>query len=64
MAGSYDLNGLPLAQALWSAGFVLLLLRFRPCAGPAGRIPPPARLVRIVSARGRDTRSRSCSASP
>ncbi|SNR87857.1 acyltransferase family protein [Actinacidiphila glaucinigra] len=49
--GSYDLNEIPLAQALWSAGFVLLLLRFRPCAGPAGRIPPLDRLVRIVSAR-------------
>ncbi|MFI2297236.1 acyltransferase [Actinacidiphila glaucinigra] len=49
--GSYDLNEIPLAQALWSAGFVLLLLRFRPCASPAGRIPRLDRLVRIVSAR-------------
>ncbi|WP_431959844.1 acyltransferase family protein [Actinacidiphila sp. bgisy160] len=52
--GSHDLNEIPLAQALWSAGLVLLLLRFRPCAGlvePAGRIRPLDRLVRIVSAR-------------
>ncbi|MFE0628046.1 acyltransferase [Streptomyces sp. NPDC058864] len=49
--GSYDLNEIPLAQALWSAGFVLLLLRFRPGAGPTGRIRPLDRLVRIFSAR-------------
>ncbi|MDX2650107.1 acyltransferase [Streptomyces sp. PA03-1a] len=49
--GSYDLNEIPLAQALWSAGFVLLLLRFRPGAGPAGRLRTLDRAARIVSAR-------------
>jgi peptidoglycan/LPS O-acetylase OafA/YrhL len=49
--GSYDLNEIPLAQALWSAGFVLLLLRFRPRGDVVGRVPALDRLVRIVSAR-------------
>ncbi|MFD0024712.1 acyltransferase [Streptomyces sp. NPDC058382] len=49
--GTYDLDDIPLAQALWSAGFVPLLLRFRPDAGWLGRRPRAERVVRIFNAR-------------
>ncbi|WP_405762638.1 acyltransferase family protein [Streptomyces sp. NBC_01420] len=49
--GSYDLDDIPLAQALWSAGFVLLLLRFRPDVGWPARRPVWDRVVRVFNAR-------------
>jgi hypothetical protein len=49
--GSYDLNNIPLAQALWSAGFVLLLLRFRPDFGWLARRPVADRIVTVFNAR-------------
>jgi hypothetical protein len=49
--GSYDLNEIPLGQALWSVGFVLLLLRFRPRMDWLGRIRPLDRLVSVFNAR-------------
>nr|WP_299534846.1 acyltransferase [uncultured Streptomyces sp.] len=49
--GSYDLDDIPLAQALFSAGFVLLLLRFRlDCQGLAKR-PAADRVVAVFNAR-------------
>jgi len=49
--GSYDLDDIPLAQALWSAGFVLLLLRFRPACAWLGRHPVASRVVKVFNAR-------------
>lgn len=49
--GSYDLDDIPLAQALWSAGFVLLLLRLRPACAWLGRRPVAARVVKVFNAR-------------
>ncbi|MFJ6465311.1 acyltransferase [Streptomyces sp. NPDC091387] len=49
--GSYDLDDIPLAQALWSAGFVLLLLRFRPGFERLGRHPVAERVVKVLNAR-------------
>ncbi|MFF5568359.1 acyltransferase [Streptomyces sp. NPDC012623] len=49
--GTYDLDDIPLAQALWSAGFVLLLLRFRPGFGGPARWPLADRVVRVFNAR-------------
>ncbi|WUD75639.1 acyltransferase [Streptomyces sp. NBC_00510] len=44
-----DLGEIPLAQALWSAGFVLLLLRFRPRR--MGRLPVADGAVGLLNAR-------------
>lgn len=49
--GSYDLDDIPLAQALWSAGFVLLLLRFRPRFDGLVRHPVADRIVTVFNAR-------------
>ncbi|MFJ5100883.1 acyltransferase [Streptomyces sp. NPDC088554] len=49
--GTYDLDDIPLAQALWSAGFVLLLLRFRPDFGWLARRPVADRVVTVFNAR-------------
>ena len=49
--GTYDLNDLPLGQALWSTGFVLLLLRFRPRVDWLRRVPPLDRTVSVFNAR-------------
>ncbi|MFE3906073.1 acyltransferase [Streptomyces sp. NPDC059153] len=49
--GSYDLDDIPLAQALWSAGFVLLLLRFRPDFGWPARHAVADRIVKVFNAR-------------
>ncbi|MFG2626170.1 acyltransferase [Streptomyces sp. NPDC048473] len=49
--GSYDLDDIPLAQALWSAGFVLLLLRFRPDFGWLARHAVADRIVKVFNAR-------------
>ncbi|MER5894216.1 acyltransferase [Streptomyces sp. NPDC001876] len=49
--GSFDLDDIPLAQALWSAGFVLLLLRFRPRFDGLARHPVADRLVTVFNAR-------------
>ncbi|WP_240677826.1 acyltransferase family protein [Actinacidiphila soli] len=45
----YDLNDIPLAQALWSLGFVLVLLRFRPRRLP--RMPFADGVVGVLNAR-------------
>lgn len=47
----YDLNEIPLAQALWSLGVVLLLLRWAPPTGGLDRVPGLGRLVDFVTAR-------------
>ncbi|MFE4650925.1 acyltransferase [Streptomyces sp. NPDC056707] len=49
--GSYDLDDIPLAQALWSAGFVLLLLRFRPDFSGLARHRAADRIVKVFNAR-------------
>lgn len=49
--GRADLDDIPLAQALWSAGFVLLLLRFRPRFDGLVRRPVADRLVTVFNAR-------------
>ncbi|MEV7869545.1 acyltransferase [Streptomyces sp. NPDC088124] len=49
--GTYDLDDIPLGQALWSAGFVLLLMRFRPDLGWLGRRPVADRVVKVFNAR-------------
>ncbi|MDQ0792930.1 acyltransferase family protein [Streptomyces sp. B1I3] len=49
--GTVDLDGIPLAQALWSAGFVLLLLRCRPRFGALARHPVADRAVTVFNAR-------------
>ncbi|WP_267899052.1 acyltransferase family protein [Streptomyces corynorhini] len=49
--GTYDLDDIPLAQALWSAGFVLPLLRFRPDFGWLARRPVADRIVSVFNAR-------------
>ncbi|MFJ7494040.1 acyltransferase [Streptomyces sp. NPDC097727] len=49
--GSYDLDDIPLAQALWSAGFVLLLLRFRPDFEWPARHAVADRIVKVFNAR-------------
>ncbi|SHN26285.1 acyltransferase family protein [Cryptosporangium aurantiacum] len=48
---TYDLNGIPLGQALWSIAFIIPLLRFAPDAGWIGRTPFLGRLVALVNAR-------------
>lgn len=45
----YDLGEIPLAQALWSVGFVLLLLRFRPRRLP--RLPGVDAVVGLLNNR-------------
>ncbi|MBB5788326.1 acyltransferase family protein [Jiangella mangrovi] len=47
----YDLNEIPLAQALWSLGVVLLLLRWAPPMGGVDRVPGLGRLVDFITAR-------------
>lgn len=47
----YDLNEIPMAQALWSVGAVLALLRWSPQMGWLGRTPVLGRLVTILNAR-------------
>jgi hypothetical protein len=49
--GSYDLDEIPLGQALWSAGFVLLLLRFRPSFEGIARFKVLDRVIKIFNAR-------------
>ncbi len=49
--GSYDLNEIPLAQALVSAGFVLVALRVSPSMAWLDRVPVLGRLVTVLNAR-------------
>ncbi len=51
VGGTFDLDGIPLAQALWSAGFVPLLLRFRPRFDELVRHPVADRTVTVFNAR-------------
>ncbi|WP_307812942.1 glycosyltransferase [Micromonospora coerulea] len=46
-----DLNDIPVAQAFWSLGFVLLLLRVRPPMTWLARIRPLDRLVAALNSR-------------
>ncbi|SHN48063.1 acyltransferase family protein [Cryptosporangium aurantiacum] len=48
---SYDLNGIPVAQALWSLAVIVPLLRFAPDASWIGRTPVLGRFVALVNAR-------------
>jgi peptidoglycan/LPS O-acetylase OafA/YrhL len=47
----YDLNDIPLAQALYSLGFVLIVLRAGPPMGWLARIRPLDRLVTLLNSR-------------
>lgn len=47
----YDLNEIPLAQALWCPGAVLVLLRWSPGLTWLDRVPVLGRLVTVVNAR-------------
>ncbi|WP_231642408.1 glycosyltransferase [Saccharomonospora sp. NB11] len=49
--GSYDLNEIPLAQALVSAGFVLVALRVSPSLRVLDRLPALGRFVTVVNSR-------------
>ncbi|MCE3552797.1 glycosyltransferase [Pseudonocardia sp. RS11V-5] len=46
-----DLNEIPMAQALVSAGFVLLALRVNPAMGWVDKVPGLGRLISVVNAR-------------
>jgi cellulose synthase/poly-beta-1,6-N-acetylglucosamine synthase-like glycosyltransferase/peptidoglycan/xylan/chitin deacetylase (PgdA/CDA1 family) len=46
-----DLNEIPMAQALVSAGFVLLVLRINPSMGWVDKVPGLGRLISVVNAR-------------
>ncbi|MFR9806198.1 glycosyltransferase [Pseudonocardia sp. RS010] len=46
-----DLNEIPMAQALVSAGFVLLALRINPSMGWVDKVPGLGRLIAVVNAR-------------
>ncbi|WP_084701622.1 acyltransferase family protein [Cryptosporangium arvum] len=48
---SYDLNGIPIAQSLWSIAVILPLLRFAPDASWIGRTPVLGRFVALVNNR-------------
>ncbi|GAA3397000.1 acyltransferase [Cryptosporangium minutisporangium] len=48
---SYDLNAIPIAQALWSMAIIVPLLRFAPEASWIGRTPVLGRFVALVNAR-------------
>lgn len=48
---TYDLNGIPLANALWSIAVIIPLLRFAPDASWIGRTPFLGRLVALVNNR-------------
>ncbi len=50
-AGTYDLNGIPVAQAAYSLGFVLVLMRLRVPTGWLARFRPADRLVTVLNAR-------------
>ncbi|WUP52890.1 acyltransferase [Micromonospora globbae] len=50
-AGGFDLNDIPLAQAFYSLGFVLVLLRARPPLGWLARARPLDRLVTWLNGR-------------
>lgn len=47
----YDLNEIPMGQALWSVGAVLVLLRFAPKMAWLDRTPVLGRLVTVINAR-------------
>ena len=47
----FDLNEIPLAQALWSVGAVLMLLRPSPRLDWLDRLPALRRLVTVLNAR-------------
>ncbi|WP_298183333.1 glycosyltransferase [Saccharomonospora sp.] len=49
--GSYDLNEIPLGQALVSAGFVLVALRVSPSLRLLDRVPALNRLVTVLNSR-------------
>jgi peptidoglycan/LPS O-acetylase OafA/YrhL len=50
-ADGFDLNEVPVARTLWSLGFVLLVLRWRPAMQWLDRMPTTAKAVRLVNAR-------------
>ncbi|MBM2616372.1 acyltransferase [Actinoplanes sp. LDG1-06] len=50
-SGSWDLNEFPEAQALWSLGFVLVVLRWQPPMGWLARISPLDKTVTLINGR-------------
>jgi peptidoglycan/LPS O-acetylase OafA/YrhL len=49
--GTYDLNDVPEAQALWSLAFVLVVLRWQPAMGWLARVKPLDHAVSVINAR-------------
>jgi hypothetical protein len=49
--GTYDLNDVPLGQALWSVGLAVALVRFRPSVDVLRRVPLVDRAVFVLNAR-------------
>jgi peptidoglycan/LPS O-acetylase OafA/YrhL len=49
--GGYDLNGIPLGQAFYSLGFVLLAMRWTPAMAWLRRVRPLDQLVTLLNAR-------------
>lgn len=47
----YDLNNIPTAQAFWSVGAVLVLMRLEPAMGWLDRVRPLRRAVSVLNAR-------------
>ncbi|HEY0000087.1 MAG TPA: acyltransferase [Actinoplanes sp.] len=47
----FDLNEVPIARTLWSLGFVLLVLRWRPKLTGLDRVPVVASVIRFINAR-------------
>ncbi|WP_157987419.1 glycosyl hydrolase family 18 protein [Jiangella endophytica] len=47
----YDLNEIPLGQALWSLGVVLVLMRWSPPLDGVDRVPGLGRLIDFITAR-------------
>ncbi|GID32356.1 acyltransferase family protein [Paractinoplanes brasiliensis] len=50
-AGSWDLNDISEAQALWSLGFVLIVLRWQPPMGWLARTGPLDKAVTLINGR-------------
>jgi hypothetical protein len=49
--GIFDVNHVPVGKSLWSAAFVLAVMRFEPPMAWLGRVPALARLIQAMNAR-------------
>jgi peptidoglycan/LPS O-acetylase OafA/YrhL len=50
-ADGFDLNEVPIARTLWSLGFVLLVLRWRPALQGLDRVPVVQKVTAFINAR-------------